>query len=163
MFISEPDVGFRYRTQSEPKYPAYNLCSIFYSKIFEVGLYTDDMAKCETSAYKATDNFLQDSGLDMSDVTGNKQSQCNNYRSRNSLCTKQRVKYELKHYTTAVTDNQDESFGVTERERERGGRKGGFVVGKVRFRRVLLSVAGKRQLCLHPPFPTVEEEHKVIF
>lgn len=41
-----------------------------------------------------------------------------------------RVKYELKHYTTAVTDNQDESLGVT----ERGGRKGGFVVGKVRFR-----------------------------
>lgn len=62
-----------------------------------------------------------------------------------------RVKYELKHYTTAVTDNQDESFGVT----ERGQRKGGFVVGKVRFRRVLPSVAGKRQLCLHPPFPTV--------
>lgn len=32
----------------------------------------------------------------------------------------------------------------------------------VRFRCVLLSVAGKRQLCLHPPFPTAEEKHEVM-
>lgn len=66
-----------------------------------------------------------------------------------------------KHYTTAVTDNHEEN--QEQRERERGAERWVGVARVVRFRCVLLSVAGKRQLCLHPPFPTAEEQHEVIY